>query len=74
MIKESNGWNTIEDYVDKDGKKHNVATTRNIFSKYPNIFIVSFDKKSFVKIEKNLNEKEVSSKKDRFLLRGFHNH
>ena len=55
MIKESNGWNTIEDYVDKDGKKHNVATTRNIFSKYPNIFIVSFDKKSFVKIEKNLN-------------------
>ena len=26
-----------------------------IFSKYPNIFIVSFDKKSFVKIEKNLN-------------------
>lgn len=55
MIKESNGWNTIEDYVDNDGKKHNVATTRNIFSKYPNIFIVSFDKKSFVKIEKNLN-------------------
>ena len=55
MIKESNGWNTIEDYVDNDGKKHNVATTRNIFSKYPNIFVVSFDKKSFVKIEKNLN-------------------
>jgi len=54
MINESSKWNVIEDYVDDTGKKHHVATTRNIFSKYPQIFIVSFDKKSYVKIDEEL--------------------
>jgi len=54
MIKESHKWNVIEDYVDNNGKKHHVATTRIIFSKYPKIFFVSFDKKSFVNIEEEL--------------------
>jgi len=55
MIEESHKWNTIEDYVDDEGKKHNVATTRNIFSVYPKTLFVSFDKKSFVEIDENLN-------------------
>ena len=54
MINESSKWNVIEGYVDDTGKKHHVATTRNIFSKYPQIFIVSFDKKSYVKIDEEL--------------------
>jgi len=54
MIQESNKWNTIEDYIDNKGTKHHVATTRNIFSKYPKIFLISFDKKSFVKIDEEL--------------------
>ena len=54
MINESSKWNVLEDYGDETGKKHNVATTRNIFSKYPQIFIVSFDKKSYVKIDEEL--------------------
>ena len=44
----------IEDYIDDNGKKHHVATTRNLFSKYPQIFIISFDKKSYVQIEEEL--------------------
>ena len=54
MINESSKWNVIEDYVDDNGKKHHVATTRNVFSKYPQIFIVSFDKKSYVEINEEL--------------------
>jgi ubiquitin C-terminal hydrolase len=54
MLNESSKWNVIEDYVDDNGKKHHVATTRNIFSKYPQIFIISFDKKSYVQIDEEL--------------------
>ena len=54
MLNESSKWNVIEDYVDNNGKKHHVATTRNIFSKYPQILIVSFDKKSYVEIDEEL--------------------
>ena len=55
MITESQKWNTLEDYIDNKDKKHNVATTRNIFSRYPKILLVSFDKKSYVKIDEKLN-------------------
>jgi len=54
MLNKSHKWNTLEDYIDKDGKKHHVATTRNVFSKYPKILFISFDKKSFVEIEEEL--------------------
>jgi len=54
MIEESRKWNTLDDYVDNNGKKHNVATTRNIFSGYPKILFISFDKKSYVKIDEQL--------------------
>jgi hypothetical protein len=57
MIQESHEWNTLEDYIDDNGKKHNVATTRNIFSEYPKILFISFDKKSYVKIDENLKIK-----------------
>ncbi len=59
MIQDSYKWNVIDDYIDNNGKQHNVATSRNIFSKYPKILFISFDKKSFVKIneELKLNDK-----------------
>lgn len=54
MIEDGNKWNTIEGYVDDDGKKHHVATTRHFISKMPKILLVSFDKKSHVKVDKKL--------------------
>mgnify|MGYP000081702034 FL=1 len=57
MIQESHKWNILEDYVDNNGKKHNVATTRTLFSEYPKILFISFDKKSYVKIEEQLKIK-----------------
>jgi len=54
MVIDSHKWNTLEDYVDSEGKKHNVATTRNIFSIYPKTLIISFDKKSFVDVDEKI--------------------
>jgi len=48
MFKESLQWNTLTDYVDDDGVRHHVATTRNVFTALPPVFMVSFDKKSFI--------------------------
>lgn len=48
MLKESLQWNTLTDYVDDTGKTHHVATTRNVFTAMPHVFMVSFDKKSFI--------------------------
>lgn len=55
MIEDGYNWNTIEDYVDDNGKKHHVATTRRTISKKPKILLVSFDTKSHVKVEEQLN-------------------
>lgn len=49
MLEESMQWNTLTDYVDDAGKAHHVATTRNVFRTMPPVFMVSFDKKSFIK-------------------------
>ena len=54
MIEKGYKWNTLEDYVDNNGKKHHVATTRTTFLKYPKILFISFDKKSYVEIEEQL--------------------
>jgi ubiquitin C-terminal hydrolase len=40
--------------VDDEGKKHHVATTRMVFSKLPQILMISFDRKSHVKILETL--------------------
>lgn len=55
MIEEGYKWNVVEGYVDDNGKKHHVATTRRIISKKPKILLISFDKKSQVKIDTCLN-------------------
>ena len=54
MLKESTDWNTLDNFEDTDGKKHNIATTRMMFSKIPPIFMLSFDVKSHIKIIENL--------------------
>lgn len=54
LIMDSTKWHTLEDYVDDDGNRHNVATTRTIFKNLPRVMIVSFDKKSRVVLEDTL--------------------
>jgi len=54
MLEESVQWNTLTDYTDDSGKTHNIATTRNVFSAMPKIFMISFDKKSFLTISEYL--------------------
>jgi ubiquitin C-terminal hydrolase len=54
MIEEGYNWNIIEGYVDNDNVKHHVATTRCFISKKPKILLVSFDKKSNVKVDTSL--------------------
>ena len=50
MFRESLQWNTLVDYVDDAGKTHHVATTRNALTALPHVFMVSFDKKSFISL------------------------
>ena len=54
MIEEGYNWNIIEGYVDNDNVRHHVATTRCFISKKPKILLVSFDKKSNVKVDTSL--------------------
>ena len=48
MYKKSFKWNTIENYYDDEGEHYNLATTRSIIKKFPEMFMISFDSKSFV--------------------------
>ena len=50
MLKESANWNTIENFEDTEGKVYNVATTRMLFSKLPQVFMISFDRKSHINV------------------------
>lgn len=54
MLTKSTDWNVIENFEDNEGKVHNVATTRMIFSKLPQMLIISFDKKSHVNVIENI--------------------
>jgi len=69
MLEESMQWNTLTDYTDDTGKTHNIATTRNIFTVMPQIFMVSFDKKSFVTVAEYL---EIGDIKYRLLAAAAH--
>lgn len=51
LITKSMNWNTLEGYVDDNGKMHHVATTRTIFKRLQPVMIISFDKKSRIEIE-----------------------
>jgi len=50
MLDKSTDWNTLEHFEDTQGKVHNVATTRMIFSKLPKVLMISFDRKSHIKV------------------------
>ena len=55
MLLKSTDWNTIENFEDDHGKVHHVATTRMLFSKLPQVLMISFDRKSHIKIIENLH-------------------
>jgi len=46
MLAKSTDWNVLENFEDTEGRIHNVATTRMLFSKLPQVLMISFDKKS----------------------------
>jgi len=50
MLEKSADWNTIENFEDAEGKVYNVATTRMLFSKLPQVFMISFDRKSHIDV------------------------
>lgn len=50
MLSKSTDWNVLENFKDTEGKVHNVATTRMVFSKLPQVFMISFDSKSHIEI------------------------
>ena len=54
MLLKSTDWNTIENFEDNDGKIHHVAASRSLFSKLPQVLMISFDSKSHIKIIENL--------------------
>ena len=51
ILKKSEEWNTISDYVDDDGIKYNVAATRSVFKTFPKNLIISFNHKSRVEAD-----------------------
>ena len=54
MLSDSIDWNTLTDFEDTEGKVHHVATTRMLFSKLPQVLMISFDRKSHIKIVENI--------------------
>jgi len=54
MLKKSTDWNVLDNFEDMEGKVHHVATTRMLFSKLPQVLMISFDRKSHIKIIENL--------------------
>ena len=60
LIKTSEEWHTLTDYVDDAGKKHHVATTRTGIVRFPRVLFVSFDKKARVTAGGVLDRYEVS--------------
>ena len=54
MLKKSTGWNVIENFEDTEGKVYNVATSRMVFSKLPQVFMISFDSKSHIHVIENI--------------------
>jgi len=59
LAREREQWHTLTDYVDDEGKKHNVATVRTSITKYPRVLFVSFDKKVRVTVGDALDRYEV---------------
>jgi len=54
MLTKSTDWNTIENFEDTEGKMHHLATSRMVFSEFPKVLMISFDRKSHIKILEKL--------------------
>ena len=50
MLIKSADWNVIENFEDTEGRVHNIATTRMVFSKLPQVLMISFDRKSNIDV------------------------
>ena len=55
MLHDSVKWNPLTDFIDDNGKVHNIATTRCIISEFPKVLMISFDKKSHVDVCEKLH-------------------
>jgi ubiquitin C-terminal hydrolase len=55
MLAKSTDWNTLTDFEDVDGKVHTIATTRMVFSKLSQILMISFDRKSHVRVIESIH-------------------
>ncbi len=55
MFEKSTGWDTLDAFEDDTGQVHAVAVTRQLFSRLPQIFMVSFDAKSQVRIIEHIH-------------------
>lgn len=59
LIKNSEQWDTLTDYIDDNGIKHHVATTRTTITKFPKILFISFDEKIRVDADDILEDYEL---------------
>lgn len=59
LVRKSEEWHTLTDYVDDSGKSHHVATTRTTITRFPRVLFVSFDKKTRVTAGDILDKYEV---------------
>jgi hypothetical protein len=48
MMEKSCAWSVLGDFTDTDGKIHNVATTRTMIKKFPEVAMFTFDRKGVV--------------------------
>jgi len=50
MLTKSADWNVVENFEDTEGRVHHLATTRMVFSKLPQVLMISFDRKSHIHV------------------------
>ena len=55
MLAKSTDWNVLTDFEDKNGTTFNVASTRMVFSKLAQILMISFDRKSHIRIIESIH-------------------
>jgi len=59
LIKKSEQWDTLTDYIDDNDIKHHVATTRTTITRFPKILFISFDEKIRVAADDILEKYEL---------------
>jgi ubiquitin C-terminal hydrolase len=58
MLERAGKWNALTDFVDDDGKSHNVATTRSLIRDLPKFPMFTFDRKGIVNAPTALKARE----------------